>query len=318
MSDVPADAHEEGSLTPDLIDLKTAPNLRARQLDRQPKTVRVVSQNVYNSSPSQEPAPFTRIWRALNPDIMLLQEWDEVDSAELLEWFSTHLPDRGPWYVRQSAGRGVAVVSRYPLTRFGPYRLTLADPTELVHTPLANRYFGSTVAYVGVTAEVPSLGKLTLASVHLTALGGADSHEDRRRVREAKTIREVLAHRQSPGLIVAGDLNLIGSQDPLQSLRHQLDRENLDLFMVDCPVVGCDQQYTWRNTITGHQPGRLDWMLYTASELVCDRSFVVDSAQLCSEDRAYWQLEETDSRFSDHLPVTADFHLNPHGPRGSA
>src|SRR5690606_18840395 len=86
-------------------------------------TVRIVSHNVLNGSPLQKPEPFARLLRALDPDIVVVQEWYDTPAEEMASWFNEHLAINGRWRAVTSEGRGVAVISRLDIAPIGPSAL---------------------------------------------------------------------------------------------------------------------------------------------------------------------------------------------------
>jgi endonuclease/exonuclease/phosphatase family metal-dependent hydrolase len=281
-----------------------------------PGTVRVVSYNVLHSAPQDRPAPFGRIFRALDPDVVLVQEWDEADAAEIQEWFAANVPGHA-WRARKSAGRGVAVVARHAMKRYGPFRLPVGEEAERL---VASSYFGSWVGFVAASIETP-LGPLLAASVHLTACGDPGSPEDWRRVYEAAAInavlggaispfphwRDAIGHgRPPPMLLLGGDLNLVGSQHPLSVLRAGLDVDGASLSVAEPHVLGTTDTYTWRDATTPYGPGRLDWLLYSGTTVGLRQAFVLDTVRLAPAALAAHDLQAGDTGHSDHLPVVLD------------
>lgn len=87
--------------------------------------LRVVSWNVWKARPMEDPGPFARVLRVLEPDVLLVQEWTSSD-REIAAWLNASVPlDEGEWTVRTTEGWGVAVASRYPLEPLGHEELYL-------------------------------------------------------------------------------------------------------------------------------------------------------------------------------------------------
>lgn len=279
---------------------------------RRPGALRIVSYNVLASRPMRQPAAFGRIFRALEPDFLLLQEWDDADAAEIADWFDEFVPRREKWMARTSAGRGVAIASCWPLIRYGPYRLLYESPAEML--TVGSSYFGPWVAMVGAEAMLGDRS-LGLVSLHLTACGDAQSAEEMRRIREAGQIASVLRRTRRLPLVVGGDLNLIGSLEPRERLRSGLDSlgggDDLPLRFAEPRILGSDQQYTWRNCQTPFAPGRLDWAFYTASRLRVVAEFVLDTERLLRPALDQAGLQKDDTQASDHLPLVVDVEWKP-------
>lgn len=266
--------------------------------------VRVVSWNVLFASPARAPEPFARILRALEPDVILVQEWEKADGPALERWFHRHVGGR--WHALDSAGWGVAVLARWPLTRLGPSAIARpgAIPTDALREEEALRLAAAIV-------ESPH-GPIAVASVHLSCCGGAGSKEEDARRAEARLVRETLlrALAENDGRAVAlrvvgGDLNLVGTRAPLDILRSGLAADGSDLVAAPAGVPGDRAVYTWRGRRGSRfSPGRLDFLLHGGGELV--HGFAFDSVRLDEEERARLRVRSADSAASDHLALVLD------------
>lgn len=271
-------------------------------------SVRVVSWNVERSKPINEPAPFARIFKAIAPDVILIQEWEEGDQVVVQNWFNTHLPSSQPWRVEKSPGNmatggGVLIASRFDLTPM---------PSDIITCTYRNdKGVDDTrpVRIVGATINSP-IGTMLVGSTHLKSRGSKDSIEDRRRMAEARAINkafsEYAAQTQPNIRVLAGDLNLVGSRPPLDLMRASLDTDGSDLSVVDAAVIGDAALYTWRNDAETFTPGRLDWIVYSDASVKAANAFSLDTRRLADDALARMGLTRTDSAASDHLPVVVD------------
>ena len=66
--------------------------------ERPAKAVRGVSWNVLRGSPMKSPGPFSRVLRALAPDVVLVQEWDDAEENALVAWFSQNIGPSPQWH----------------------------------------------------------------------------------------------------------------------------------------------------------------------------------------------------------------------------
>ena len=266
--------------------------------------LRVVSWNVLLASPRKKPEPFARILRALRPDVVLLQEWEGASDAELAAWFDTHLPGTAPWHAVTSAGWGVAVVARAPLSALGP-RL-VARP---VVAPADSRRSDAALRLAAAVATTP-LGALCAASLHLKCCGAAHSAQDLARRAEAaaanEALRVALLEAAPCVRVVGGDLNLVGSRLPLEILAAGLDAGGAPLAIAESPVLAERALYTWFQPWSRFSPGRLDYLLYGAATARATRSFVLDTRRLEAPALAASGLEGNDAAASDHLPLVLD------------
>lgn len=291
-------------------------------LPRKPAgAVRLVSYNVLWGSPHKNPAPFARIFAALDPDVVVAQEWQlqsrgeesrtgpRLGEPELQAWFSQHVAiDDGAWTVECTDGLGVALITRHPLVQRGPQNL-LAGTTTRWDFP---------VRLAAGVIETP-IGELAIGSVHLKASGTLGSEEDRRREAEAvvvnQAIRELGAARARPLHIIAGDFNMNGTTRVAGALVRGLDADGSDLAMDTPRVLGDNVTYTFVGQPDEGRPTavRLDYITYPDAALRVVQSFVLDTSRLSDEALRTAGLERTDSWASDHLPVVVD--LVPANPR---
>jgi endonuclease/exonuclease/phosphatase family metal-dependent hydrolase len=261
--------------------------------------VRVVSFNVLRSKPVQEPETFRRILRAIEPDVILFQEWDEGDASVIRSWLTANLSDIGTWDVSKpegdmSQGGGVAVASRFPIETIGP---------------AVTREGGRPVRAAIAAVQTPA-GLLLATSVHLKCCGTKDSREDRQRMEEARAVAQrigVISKELRPAMVVVGgDLNLVGSRPPLDVIRSGIDLDASDLTIAESWVFGSNAIYTWREDGSEFAPGRLDYVMFSDSTADAVQSFALDTNRFTDEALARLGLDRTDSAASDHLPVVVD------------
>lgn len=288
---------------------------------------RVVVWNVSGESLRDHPQPYARVLAALAPDVVLLDEVYREVSAETMAAFFAQPPlaALGSWQyaIGRSGGRQKNVVaSRLPLRpeesllQVAYPEAGLADLEEQARGEahfkemlVTERRDGVAMAGAWVTIEGQDL---LFVNLDLQAAGYAGSFEDHLRILQAQVIHEQVsrvAQGKSP-LVIAGDFNLVGSATPLDTLRADLDpgdAAGADLAVADAYRLGDRSQATWRSTDGGRfTPGRLDFILFTASRLTLDRAFVFNSAELSPAQLAALAAARGDSTVSDHLPVVAD------------
>lgn len=263
--------------------------------------VRVLSYNVEKSSPLRTPAVFGRVLTALNPDVILMQEWEDGDDQTVQAWLTQYVPTTPEWFVIKAKGDnahggGVLVASRYPMT-------------PMFDGPVTTGFGGRPVRCVGAFVKTPQ-GEVAAVSVHLKCCGTKDSPEDKERMLEAKSINAAIAAAcaQRPGArrVIGGDFNLVGSRPPLDLLRAGLDADGADLAIADAPNLAERIYSTWRDPATGFAPGRLDWVMYSESISRSPEAFVFDASRLNDAALARLGLDRTDCTGSDHLPLVVD------------
>jgi exonuclease III len=270
----------------------------ARIPPRAEGSVRVVSYNVDRTAPASDPGPFARMLKALDPDIVLFQEWVEGTALDIEAWLNEHVPADSEWYAVKGAGWGVAVAARHPLEPLGPGEMYVEGSDRPVR-------------FVGAGVLTP-VGPAAVASVHLKCCGGARGPEDRMRMAEADAInsamRVALSGRDPALSLIGGDVNLVGTRSPLEVLAAGLGPGRTDLQPAATMVLGDRAKYTWSRAESAYSPGRLDWML-AGAEVV--NAFAVDTAGFTDAALSRAGLRRGDSRASDHLPVVVD--LRPGG-----
>lgn len=279
---------------------KTAPAEQAQDPLVRSGELRVLGWNTEKGSLFARPAPFARILEALDPDILMLQEIDGAkQTRELASWFEQHLPGIRKWNVLVAAQGGdlrSALVSRLPI--------------RAVDLGLEAKSAG---AERSVAALIQHGEKRLLAiSLHLRCCGHLGSYEDLHRRRAAVEIREAvdryLAEHPVDGVIFAGDLNLVGSREPLELLITGSDFEGGDLRIAESHRLDDRLLATWRGPHSGFLPGRLDYILHSKNSLAASAGLIFASEELAAPWRELHGIESGDSRAaSDHLPLVCDF-----------
>jgi len=189
------------------------------------------------------------------------------------------------------------VASQLELTPYAPL-----DPLPLPDRP------DRSVRVLG--AEVTHEGRRLLAvSVHLRCCGRAAGFEDRTRLVEADAIRRAVdravASRRFDGVVVGGDLNLVGSRWPLDVLTEHL-------VVVEALQLDGRSNATWSDVRQPFMPGRLDFLLLSEQSLAARRAFVLDARDLAQRWLRVHGLDAGDiADTSDHMPLVADLRWRP-------
>jgi endonuclease/exonuclease/phosphatase family metal-dependent hydrolase len=285
-------------------------------LVRSPRTdLRIVTWNVGSRTPLLSPDPFRRMMSAAAPDVILLDELaPAIDAAAL----RALLPESGAWEIVLGTGGGrqrTAVASRLPLEsapslQHAAYPDSLAD---LVGLPMVRQMEQDlrTAERDGIPttgAIVTERGKrILLVPLDFMCCGALGGAEDRARIMTAdavqKAVREAIRALDLDGVIVGGDLNLVGSRLPLDVLLRGLDPAGGDLEPVAAVTPDRESVSTWRSP-GPFPPGRLDWILFSPSSLELVGAFVFNGAALEGAG-----LDPNDAAVTDHLPVVADLRV---------
>jgi endonuclease/exonuclease/phosphatase family metal-dependent hydrolase len=146
--------------------------------------------------------------------------------------------------------------------------------------------------------------------MHLKCCGTAGSAEDKTRMAQAakinETWRSALARDGSKVRVLGGDLNLVGSRAPLETLLAGLDSDGSALAVANPQILGDAAELTWRDGKTEFPPGRLDYIAYSGATAEVAQAFVVDTGRFSAKALASMGLDSDDTGASDHLPVVVD------------
>ena len=310
------------------------PLLDAEAVAKVPGTLRVVTWNVSSMSFRNNQDAFRRVVAALAPDILLLDEIYFAVTREDLARFTRGLAGEGEawtWWLASGGGRqrtavgamGREVRGESGMGRigYGPGALDgwlravgdepevpgMAPPSILARAE-AEGGLSATGAWVTVDGR-----DILVVPVDLQSAGYDGSPRDRLRELQARTLNEAIAlalnDRPGTGLVVAGDLNLVGSARPLDELRRGLGIGGRDLEVARLERLRDRSLATWRSTWgeDPFSPGRLDYLLYREAVLQVARAFLFDSADMSASARGVLGILESDTEKSDHLPMVVDF-----------
>jgi len=287
---------------------------------------RVLVWNVSSEGIRDRPERFARVMAALRPDVLMLDEvYGDVTEVGVRSFLGRReFAGGGAWnfVLGGSGGRQKTVVASRFRVRPEPAFQTLPYPAGALEElgerfPEGRRLFAIEqergLASVGAWVEVAGL-PILFVPVDLQSAGYDGSFQDELRVLQARTLRRTISEVQQdasrpPAVVVGGDLNLVGSLTPLDSLVHGLDG-NVDLIPADVFRLTNRSMATWRDPRTPFTPGRLDFVLFSGSALRVERSFVFDAAELSPDLLLRLGVEPDDSRLAaDHLPLVVDFSV---------
>ena len=295
-------------------------------LIRAPGTeLRVLAWNVGDQGMMRTPEPFLRILSALDPDVLLLDELNPAMDASWLEAMLRRLPRGEEWQVVVGPGGGrqrTGVASRLPVEAHpGLQRIPWPDSLgALTGLPMSNQMrqdlAGAAEDHLPAMGAVVQAGgtRLLLVPLDFMCCGRVGGPEDRARIMAAEALRGAIAGALAQGgidaVVVGGDLNLVGSATPLERLRTGLDPAGGSLAVVPTPRLDGASSTTWRNP-GPFPPGRLDYLLVSASKLEPLSSFAFTPDDLDPAALAELGLEAEDGMASDHLPVVVDLRIRP-------
>ncbi len=245
---------------------------------------------------------FQRIFQSINPDIIALQEVRDFDSEETMELIEEFLP--GTWY-HQKHGFDIVTISRYPI-----------NFSEFIN--------GNAAFYLDVNGK-----EILLINCHLPC---CDNNTDRQKevdgimryIREARDGNQDYLLSEDTPIIIAGDMNFVGdNSQPNTFITGDIfsngtygadftpDWDGSNFEDVDASVTGTLGNFTWVNPFGSFFPSKLDWVIYSGSQMKVQNSFALWTAAMSNAELNEYNLSSGDIlNAADHLPVVADFNFS--------
>ena len=252
---------------------------------------RVVSWNVQFGNLLEDAHVGKRILKALQPDVLLLQELDGDDTPDKLQKFLEKNLD-GTWGVVMSKVNGEK--------RHHQLRSAIASRFQMKNVPI--KKIDTLKAVLAKTKILNS--PIEFISLHFRCCGGPKSEAENQRRQEARIIRKAASNSKG-SMIIAGDWNLVGTDKPLKIVQSN------DFDIVECYQPDGLTNATWSDTESSFTPGRLDWMLSKGTNLKLKNAFVLETSDLDVETLSKYDLLINDTEvLSDHLPLVADFSIS--------
>ena len=251
---------------------------------------------------TSRPAAFARVMRALDPDVVCLQEYTRAPSgaAALLDSLRPLGAERR-WQAFSALGN--VLLSRYPL---------------LDRTARSLRFRLSQRAHAIARVDVPdSIALVDPVAVCTHLQSGGGSANEGFRTRHSETIlRDVAPRLRRSGtvspLIVLGDLNAVDGTVPYLLSRASAGTGSLPLAEARPLHNGVGpERYTWRDDSQRFTPGVLDYVLFSPAFIVRN-AFVLNTTSLDSLALLAFGLRRGDTMrepangVHDHLPVVVD------------
>lgn len=245
---------------------------------------------------------FQRIFQAINPDVIALQEVRDFNSSETMALIEEFLP--GTWFHKKH-GFDIVTISKYPIN-------------------FSENINGNAAFYLDVNGK-----EVLLVNCHLPC---CDNNSDRqsevdgimRYIREARNSNEDYPLAEDTPIIIAGDMNFVGNNDqPNTFLTGNIfsngtygedftpDWDGTNFEDVDASTTGFWGNFTWFNPFGSFFPSKLDWVIYSGSQMKVQNSFALWTAALSQSELNEYNLSSGDIlNASDHLPVVADFNFS--------
>ena len=253
----------------------------------------------------------SRIFAAISPDIITINEAWYTSTSEASDFLNTYLPleNDKEWYVNKLDGANITA-SRFPITT-----------SKIV-------YSGNSITANLIDLSEKELNNVMVISAHLKCC----DYDDRRQeqadaiaafILDCKTTGGVIDLPENTPFILMGDLNLVGLSQQLTTLVTG-DIQNTDIFGQPAPLDWDDSDltdlisyqtdkrmaYTWRNDYGSYLPSRLDFMIYSDHVLTLEKTFVIQTEIMPQQRLDLYGLQQYDTRnSSDHFPKVADFTI---------
>jgi len=280
--------------------------------------VRLLSYNVrFDGLGGPDSARFTRILRAIRPDVIAFQELYETPPALVAARLDRDLPPpAGARWNAFKGARGQVTASRFPATPDAG--APSSELATLVNLPDSTH---ATDLYV--------------INSHFKCCGSIGSWEDGERQIAADALVAWLRDLRTPGgvelrpmtpIVHLGDLNLVGGPQPLRTLLegdivdqtrfgpdHPPDWDGSALARDEAIHSDGFATYTWRSDGGAFLPGKLDYVLFTDAVAGGGNRFVLNTLDMAPAKLSLLGLRGDDTwAASDHLPLIVD--LDPGRP----
>ena len=277
---------------------------------------RLVTYNTLNTGilePDRQPK-FQRIIQALDPDIIALQEhseWNEIGDI-ISSWFP-----EDTWYQGYTF-RDLVVLSKYPIIN------------------QANLISSERTMCALLQTDDPINPYLLILNSHFSCCDNDDDRQEQ--VDElVQVLREWRLNDNGPfdlpegtPMFHVGDFNFVGYREQIETVTagniqdegnygsdFPLDWDGTAITDLFSRHTHKRMAYTWRSDGSSFNPGKLDYVLYTNSNLSILNHFVLNTLAMPDSVLNEWELEAEDTNeASDHLPRIVDFMVTDLGITG--
>jgi endonuclease/exonuclease/phosphatase family metal-dependent hydrolase len=285
------------------LDVGSAPPTTPRSIARtHPDHLRLLTHNVrtdrlFNGG---QQARFQRLYTAVAPDILHLQEIYDHSPEQTRNLVAPWLG--GTWH---AAGvHDCHTISRFPILGSWAIDLNLAvliDTSSVIGTEI-----------LCINAHLPCCTNDSGRQWESDAITAF--------IREAYLPGGVLSLDADVPVLIAGDLNMVGSPRQLETLitgdildnaSHGPDAapdpDGTDLTSVLPRLTEKRMGYTWRSDTSWYWPGHLDFFIYSDSNLRHRHDYTICTLEMSGAALAKNGLYTNDSACSDHLVFCVDF-----------
>jgi endonuclease/exonuclease/phosphatase family metal-dependent hydrolase len=279
---------------------------------------------------------FPRIIRALEPDVIALQEVlpDNGDELTALMNKFLPLPEERSWSVHVVSDN--ALISRFPMKHRGGRRVV---PYAFPQFGNPDFHFGFAAAYIDLAGSgrprdlyVIAMHNKSGASDESVRLRQIQSDSIIQWLRDLRTTQRAESILTVTPFLIMGDMNVLAgvSMQPYETLisgdiadeetfgpDYDIDWDGTVLADAIPSLNGKGElHYTWRIDELPFPPGALDRILFSDSLMSIDQQFILDTTSMSDSDLGTLGLERADvlyggaSGYYDHLPLIVDFALH--------
>jgi hypothetical protein len=266
--------------------------------------VRILTMNVLDDSLFKSPDTYERIFRALDPDVLLLSEVFSHSSDQVVALLDERFPARNKrqrWY---GFGRpGKVTISKYP---FLATDIFLEDLYTLIDVP----GFDKGLFVIHTHLQCCDYDDMRQEKIDGILANLRSSHEN---------TYSILYQYQDRPLVLSGDLNLVGKSRQYYSLIEGVNADLSTALATNGPTslkrlieavsyhTNTPFTFTWKDDKLKWPPGKLDYTFVTVPDLILGKSFVLYTPDMDPESLRRYGLHKSDSvDASDHLPHIID------------
>jgi len=277
--------------------------------------LRIVSYNVLVNGlfdPSRIPA-FTRIFQGTQPDIIGIQEVYDFSSGQVANQIESMLPSSAgqQWY-HAKEGPDCHAISRYPILESAlipGYNQDAGNGAFLIDVP------GSETNLLLIVAHPPCCENNEGRQIEVDLMMAF--------LREAKNGNGPIPLEVDAPIVILGDMNFVGDHQQLKTLlTGDIDDESNygsdftpdwdgnNLLDSHPYITGAPFSFTWYNEGSSFSPGRLDYLIYSGSNLILRNNYSLFTPRLPQDSLNAFNFSTNDVvDASDHLPIVADFEF---------
>lgn len=273
--------------------------------------LRILSYNVLSNGlfdAARVPA-FTRLFQAIRPDIIGFQEIYSFSSAQVADQIESMLPSvAGEEWYHSKVEPDCHAISKYPIVQSASIQGT-GNGAFLIDGPNTETDLFLIVAHPPCCAN--NIGRQIEIDLMMKFL------------RDAKEGIGPIPLEANTPIVIVGDMNLVGFNEQLETLltgdifdevTHGLDFNpdwDGNALLDSQPYIpGLPLSYTWYSEESDFSPGKLDYIIYSGSNLILQNSYSLFTPSLPFDSLNAFNLLVNDAvEASDHLPVVADFEI---------